>query len=181
MTFNTRGFTAIGIVATPTLDVLYDLADKKGSQEHDSETFWSHCFGKQNFFDEEWVMAHQKPPSEAKESWLRRVDFNVCIVNPLTRRLRITSINEVKGAHTTEKDLGIVEAQAQQASEAGGSGPVWAQEMPAWVTVPLWAIVAIGLSSTPCRAAFCEASASGYRTWRVIVAKRKGIIARLLF
>ncbi|QDS78048.1 hypothetical protein FKW77_003239 [Venturia effusa] len=116
----------MSLLVTPTLFALHQLANEKGAQEHHAETFWSHYFSKQIFVSEEWITAHQKPPSDENKHSRRRVDFNICYVNPLTKRLKIVTVVEGKGAHTTERDLEIVEAQAQEACEASGHGPVWA-------------------------------------------------------
>ncbi|KAF1980596.1 hypothetical protein K402DRAFT_426099 [Aulographum hederae CBS 113979] len=109
----------MSLLVTPTLTLLYSLANRDGAQEHESVTFWSHYLSKQVFADEHWIVAHEKPPSEAKENRRRRVDFNLCVAKISDNRLDVCAFVEGKGAKTKPREIEMVEAQVQQACEAG--------------------------------------------------------------
>ncbi|KAF2023141.1 hypothetical protein EK21DRAFT_119045 [Setomelanomma holmii] len=134
----------MSLVTTPTLRALYQLANTKGAQEHESVTFWNHVLNKIWFPEEHWVISPEVPPSSHKDDRRRRMDLGVSFFISFSQcNLDRVAVIEVKGIDGSKDE---VEAQAQEASEsccrAGGS--VWALTMVGtaacvwqWTTLPV--------------------------------------------
>jgi hypothetical protein len=143
----------MSLVTTPTLRVLYNLANTIGAKEHASTTFWNHWLNKIIFPEEHFVVAPERPPSNDNEDGNRRVDFIVGFAD--VSQLRFIYIFEGKKA---KGGITAAESQVQEASAAccrrGGS--VWSMTA-VGTKARIWKYTTVPVSSLGSVTAYIDA------------------------